>query len=380
MARLPDARVGDVLEIKGRKIPFSLYPTVRTNRRYGLQSKMFAANPWSVINQSIQNNCPDDAKRQALAFIEQAEDFYKSSQASTIVAAKPLLIYYCFLNLAKSYVLHKGVRTEYGSAYHGLAERVRTNGREFYNSFLNANQSTNPGKPNIFDDFMLALTGLGLPVNNKEYELSHLLGQLLQGHRMWCDGSRRKERFIEINRAKFMCDAVNKNIWMELELFADDLSRFDISRKALLSESGLDGLFKEVKSELTEGERKILRFEQVDVIHYTDRPSDELRNLVESVRFKVWATIMRIPPYRKYYLYLCPASEQNDLLPQILSIWGVFYYLGSVTRYRPQYFDELLAGRFGGHIQEIVSNLPQQFLYYMASEFSNREIAHAPLV
>ncbi len=380
MTRLPDARNGEILEIKGRKIPFNLYPTVRSNRRYGLQSKLFAANPWSVINQSIQEHCPEPAKRQALAFIEQAEDFYRSSQSSSIVAAKPLLIYYCFLNLAKAYALLKGTRAEYGAAYHGLAERVRPNGREFYNSFLNAQQSTNPDKPNIFDDFMLSLTGSALTVNNKEYELSHLLGQLLQGHRMWCDGSRRKERFIEINRPKFMCDPASKTIWMEFELFADDLSRFDISRKLLLDESGLDGIFREVKSELIEGGRKILRFEQINTITYTDRPSDELRTLVDSVRFKVWATIMRIPPYRKYYLYLCPNAEKDDLLPQILSIWGVFYYLGSVTRYRPQYFDELLAGRFGGHIQEIVSNLPQQFLYYMASEFSNREIAHAPLV
>jgi len=380
VARLPDPRIGNVLEIKGRPIPFSLYPTVKGRRRYGLQSKLFAANPWSVIHQAIQDSCPASAKRQALAFVEQAEDFYRSSQSSSIVAARPLLVYYCFLNLAKAFVLHSGTRAEYGAAFHGLTENVRPSGKEFYNSYLSASRSSNPNRPSVFDDFMNALTGNGLAVNIKEYELSHLRGQLLQGHRMWSTGARRKERFIEIHAVKFMCNSGSKTIWMQIDLFYDDLSRFDISRRTLLNESGLEGLFREVKSDEVADRRTVLKFEQIDVVPYTDRPSDKLKELVDTIRFKVWATIMRIPPYRKYYLYLCPSNEQPDLLPQILSIWGVFYYFGSVTRYRPQYFDEILAGRFAGHVQEIVSNLPQQFIYYMASEFSKREIAHAPLV
>ncbi len=255
----------------------------------------------------------------------------------------------------------------------------RKNGREFYQSYLVAHSNVDPNKPNIFEDFMKALTGRGLP-GNAQYELSHLRPQLLQGHRIWCAAADRRERFIEIYHPQFTCDEGRRRIWLVLELFADDLSRLDVSRKTLLSEAGLDDEFREVKCDKSINGRRVLCFEQINQISYTDRPSDELMNLVDTIRLKVWPTIMRVPPYRKYYLYLCPAAENAALLPQLLSIWCVFYYLGSVTRYRPNYFDEILAGRFGGHVEEIVSNIPQQFIFYVASEFAKREIALAPLV
>ncbi len=89
---------------------------------------------------------------------------------------------------------------------------------------------------------------------------------------------------------------------------------------------------------------------------------------------------MIIPPYRKNYIYLCPAIDKPNVLEQLLSIYACFYYFGSITRYRPHLFEPILKGRFGGHIQEIISNIPQQFLYLLASEFAGREVAHAPLV
>jgi hypothetical protein len=68
------------------------------------------------------------------------------------------------------------------------------------------------------------------------------------------------------------------------------------------------------------------------------------------------------------------------MLPQILSIYVTFFYLGSVTRYRPNFFEKILGTKHGSHIQEVILNLPQQFLYLLASEFAGREVAHAPLV
>jgi hypothetical protein len=52
------------------------------------------------------------------------------------------------------------------------------------------------------------------------------------------------------------------------------------------------------------------------------------------------------------------------------------FYLGSVTRYRPQQFDTLVEGRFGGPVQEVLASQPGQFLYLIASEFAQREVTH----
>ncbi len=376
--KLSDSRTGEALKIKGRNISFSFHPTVQRGRRYGLQPRVFIADPWRSIKSSIQENCPRRLVDQASAFIEQAEDFYLSAQSSNAIASKPLLLYYAFLNLGKAFVLHTGTRTtEYEKAFHGLTEGLPLEGREFYDSTLKLLPSSN-SRANIFPDFGRALTGRAM--TRKTFELPHLRAQLLHGHRLWCDAENKSERFIEINNLQFMHSKSRKEVWLNLELFADDLSRFSISRKRLLSESSLGSIFHEVRSEKTEDGRRLLLFEQRQSTTYSGRPSDNLHTLVNLVKPRLWVTIMPIPPFWKYYLYLCPPSEATTLLPQLLSIWSVFYYLGSVTRYKPNYFDEIVASKYGAYIQEVISNVPHQFIFGIASEFAKREVAQAPIV
>lgn len=63
-----------------------------------------------------------------------------------------------------------------------------------------------------------------------------------------------------------------------------------------------------------------------------------------------------------------------------MSIYAFIYYLGSVTRYRSYFFEDLLERPDGAHIEETITNIPQQFLFLIASEFAGREVAHAPIV
>jgi hypothetical protein len=68
-------------------------------------------------------------------------------------------------------------------------------------------------------------------------------------------------------------------------------------------------------------------------------------------------------------------TEDAQTLPQLLSIYAISYYLGSITRYRPHHFPAINDGAFGPRIQDFISGQPQQFLYLLASEFARREIA-----
>ncbi|MGE8567770.1 MULTISPECIES: YaaC family protein [Achromobacter] len=378
MSRVAAARPGAVLTVKGRPIPYSNHPVVRTNRRYGLQSRIFSTNPWGIIGQSIEDKLTGVSRDQAIAFVAQAENFYRTSQTSTLLSAKPLLIYYFMLNLAKAFVLHTRLKATYEKAQHGIEENIHPNGIEFVNSFLKVYRSK-PSSVNVFDDFQGALFGKKAPSSGKVFDLQHLLPQLLQGHRVWCEATDADERFVEITRIQYMHDENSKSIWLTLEIYADDLSRFGITRKRMLQEAGLSNTFKEVRGTLVDG-RNLLTFEQITPLRYTGRASDKIHELVGALKRHIWSTVIKIHPYRKNYLYLCPADQQQSLMEQILSVYACFYYLGSVTRYRPHLFESIIEGKFGGHINEIITNLPQQFLYLLASEFASREIAHAPLV
>jgi hypothetical protein len=169
-------------------------------------------------------------------------------------------------------------------------------------------------------------------------------------------------------------------LWLNLMLVADDLSRLGITHKQFLAESQLSPSFHEVKSgEVFDG-RRLLCFEQTTRTQFAHRPSDQVQSLVDQVKRRIWVTVNGAPPYRRYYAYLAPTAEQGAVLPQLLSIYAITFYLGSITRYRPQLFDTFLADAFGPRIEEFVSAQPMQFIYLVASEFAEQEITKPALI
>ena len=77
--------------------------------------------------------------------------------------------------------------------------------------------------------------------------------------------------------------------------------------------------------------------EQTHKTQYNHRPPDIIPNLIAKIRPHLWTTVLSTPPYRHYYLYACPDGDEGELLPQLLSMYALMYYLGSITRYRPQW-------------------------------------------
>lgn len=377
MPRLPDPRDGKELKIRNQNLEFSYWPMKKNSRRFGLQSRVFISDPWGIIRHSIEKKCPLQSRTAALAFCDQAEDYFKAANVSGVVAAKPVLLYYCLLNIAKAFVLVKKVRPEYGdSAYHGLAERVTTGGKDLIDSYLKATPSGR--HVNVFDDFLKALNGgTGLSAVF-DYKLMYIMPQILHAHRLWCSASNNKERFIAVPIIKAMQNTSDKELWLDIYVHEDELTTKGISHKQFLEESSLN--FQEVKCEEVLNGRKLIRFEQVETISYSDRPSDKINDLVATIKDKLWCSVMSVPPYRKYYAHLCPNTESDHRLPQLASMYALFYYFSSVTRYRPNKFSEILTQTYGSFIREVIETIPNQFLYLLASEFSEQEVSKASIL
>ena len=51
-------RKGSPIEVKGRSLDFSYWPMYRGNRRYGLQTRIYATNPWALIRTAIKSTSP----------------------------------------------------------------------------------------------------------------------------------------------------------------------------------------------------------------------------------------------------------------------------------------------------------------------------------
>ena len=378
MPSFPNPRDGQRVVVKGRELEFSYWPMYRTTRRYGLHSIVYVTNPWATIEASIQARCPAVARLEALGSLRQATYFYRAADESENWAAKPLLLYYAFMNLGKAYALTKGPTTTFDLAHHGIIERRHHNRPGIGDAFVRVFHKPGRNGPNLFAHFLDAIAGTTI-ANDTDFDLPKLLPQVVAGHRLWCDGSGRKERFVPIKEIQFKTDPGQKTVWLEIHLFAQDLTRLGITHKRLLTGCGLDAEVREVTSN-TEGTKRVLVFEQRDPVQYNHRVSDVIPQAVDRVRKSLWTIVRSDPPFRKYYVYVVPADEAEQVLPQLGAIYAVMFYMGSVTRYRPQQFDELMKSSFGAQLQELLTAQPPQFLYLMASEFSKREVTRPAIV
>src|SRR4051812_11659768 len=108
MPKLPQARAGSPLELKGAKAEFSYFPTYMGGRRAGLHSKVYTTDAWSIIQASVRRIRKKKQRMSAVAFAEQAREFYSAAIAAPTSRARPLLLYYAFLNLAKALCLLNG--------------------------------------------------------------------------------------------------------------------------------------------------------------------------------------------------------------------------------------------------------------------------------
>jgi hypothetical protein len=285
----------------------------KSTRRYGLHSRVYVTNPWAVIEGSIKKRCPQNSQAEAIASAHQAEQFFKSAREAQLWASKPLLTYYSFMNLAKAYALTQGLRATYDKAQHGLSEKIKPSGQELVDSVLTAFPSPNQhGVPQSFAEFLAAISGTGI-TQAKVFDVTALLPQIVTGHRLWCDAADEDERFVALDSIDFMENSQQKSLWIDFRVGEDSLSERDLTHAALLAKSRLAQAWKDVKSAVDPATgRRLLRFEQKRVHTYSARPSDEIPNLINSVRPYIWSTVTTAQPYRKYYLYFCPTAEHGQ--------------------------------------------------------------------
>jgi hypothetical protein len=373
--RLKSARDGIRLEVRQRVAAFSLWPTYPGLRnRHKLQTTLLSLDPWVIIERVIEERCPVQSQEEARACIAQAKDFFHCANQAGALEAKPLSLYYSQMNIVKAFCLTRGLQTTFDKAQHGLSERIRPPHQELRDAFLRAFPSPNKKKElQNFDELYKALTGSGLGTD-QDFNITELMPQVVSAHRLWCSATDSGERFVPIHEAQYWVEAKTKTIWLRLLFKHDDLTRHGISVTRLLKQSGLHGSYKLVSIDKITDEY-IATLEQSIPLVYKGFASDKLRDISSQIRNFIWTIASTTSPYRKHYVYLSPAAEVTSRLPQVLAMYALSYYLGSITRYRPHHYPKIIRTEYGPFIQDFITGQPQQFLYLMASEFAEQDVA-----
>lgn len=360
-------RPGVVLDIADREIEFSFFPARRRQKKWHLADTIFAVSPWAVMQGAIDSRLPKTRRAEPTAFLEQAQDFYVAARDK--ISANPLLYYYAFLNVGKALLRVRQVKDSLDHAHHGLGEVPvgKGGGVTLDTAMLKVRDGND--KVYVFPAVLAALKYLP-PRKEAKIPVRELLPQIVVGHRQWRDAKDEDERFIR-TEVELRHDSTKKLVWACLYVRFGDLSRYGLTSAQVLSEAGLGPAFREVHSLRTEN----YCFELCHPEKYRREPVEVLRRLADLVRSHLWEIVSAIPgsAYRRYYVYLAP--PRTEPLPQIGSLWATLFYLGSVVRYRPHSFDEIIAGPYGPFITEFISAQPEQMLYMLASEMCEREVA-----
>jgi YaaC-like Protein len=369
MPKLPVPRDGKALQIGTQPVRFSRWPVRKKGHSHVPQTELLTKNPWEVMEGAInleldRRSKPADV---CLAFLYQALDFYRAYEDSR-VSSKPLLLYYSLLNVVKALIACRDPTRDLGNAIHGLSEN-----RASYTKALITASADNNRYRAVYDLFSQKL-GEGALVTDHDFNLSKtLLPQIVIGHRLWAQAANKRERFVRVQRFQYLHSEVDRSVWVTFEIQKSDLEIVGVTGSQFVRNAQMTG-FRQVRA-VEDGTTRtdLLRFEQVNPQVYQTKPAEALHQLSAMSSKHVWCIMRTVPPYRRYYLWA--GEPPADLLNPVLSVYLVLFYLGSVTRYRPYYFEELQGSAFGNLFDEIVQTQGQQMLYHLAAEFAQRDVS-----
>ena len=369
------------------KLPFPKTPaqlaTWRTQPiRFGLHRANTHAGasvpfrePWGYLRYWIQDHYDKVGRADALALAKQAESFYKIAvQAPS--ETSPLLWYYCFLNLAKAFLLKTpGIYPpdNVEHATHGIAGPANNNSGTGYvklskqtvSAYATRTSST-PGRLQVFPALCDAL---GTPIKispgttSTQLSIKHLLSHTVSIHRAFATAYRSPLRFCRVtaiaqeHRKK---SGKAGDLWHLLVLDVNDVRASGASIKKFEQPGTLTAVSptRNTGTHMLEG--ACARFSNVNFLDKLAEQRTDLKRFVHP---------LLLPQGYRYYLY-----PDTMVLRQPCSIYAIMFYLGSIVRYQPQRFSSLVGNKYRWLIEEFLQICPKQFVALMVNEITDSEL------
>ncbi|QEN06800.1 hypothetical protein EXM22_01885 [Oceanispirochaeta crateris] len=296
-----------------------------------------------------QNRCES-----ALYYWEQAENFYKAS-ISLPIDARPLTLYYCYLNAVKALLKSKSISFD---TKHGVSgERIK-------------------GRINIINEKIKlkekgVLSGLSnylkepVPEGGEDYELKDILYNLAYIHRSFClTFPRSTELYIPIKTPTFVQDKSRKIGWVEFELCDYFKSNTIINN--------LEG-YSEDRFYNDKGKRVLRRNKTFKWEAPRNSPTQKSINNLYSYYEKVRPDFQYIySPNRLWYLKRKNIRHEINRNPLVLT-YAAMHRLSELARYEPKILSQHLERRSSWLISEYIDRSVDQFIDGISSEITKDE-------
>jgi hypothetical protein len=213
----------------------------------------------------------------------------------------------------------------------------------------------------IFPEFYKCIGGSPAPSGNRR--VIDLLSQMPCIHLAYSRVTKKRPNFLPIKRCEIFRN--KDSIWARIvvEKPGDETK---IIFRALKKRRSFSRNLRQVAADNTNE----IWFDTKEVRRSgrgLDKGITSLQKKVQEIG--IWS-IMTSNGYRHYFCSIEPRKK----LPQLASIYALMYYLGSITRYKPQDFDKIIEAKYGVLLQEVIATQPSQFLYLLASCLSGVDV------
>ena len=334
------------MKVIDSKYGFPLFTTARTTVNLLKLERNRVSDVWSFWDYLIKQHLKLNGKTTETflsSLHEQSMYFYKAAEKAPL-RSQPLLFYYSFLNLAKIYLcLTEGLDSskEY---QHGIRTTVNvlttldTATVEIQSLYGSQNISVAHRLMSLFGDRVL-------PATLTTFSIKDCLEACVGIHRTYCETYGGEESFMRL---------VSPVCYQHGQAFGirSELKRCTTKKMADLLSRGYN-----VKKE---GDAFII--DEFIVLPDYNLRKEAWIDLSNHLKGKgIWS----YTDGNEYRLYIASTNKVRMSSPTI--IYAIMFFLGSVTRYNPYFFDTLMDAKEQWLISEFLNTQPKQFLYYMAS-------------
>ncbi len=162
----------------------------------GRKPSIVTADPWSFLRHLATTKLPKGKKKKALAYLDQARDFFEAAENPRL-GSKPLLYYYAFLNLAKVALVIKGVSLPQ-KIQHGISD-PRANSKQQIKFSGQSVQWDGRAQDHskLFPELLAMLHGQAIPAGVRS--IKSLLKQIPTIHRTFCLVTGEKNSFLPVH-------------------------------------------------------------------------------------------------------------------------------------------------------------------------------------
>ena len=350
-------RDGQSVTVRGMIVPYTFWPD-----SYVDHGRVITSDPWRCLSVHIHQNVATTSKKnRALAFLEQAEDFYQAA-ASPRIGSRPLLHYYSFMNLVKAFlVVKKGLKLE--RSIHGLTEPDENIRKRLTitSQSVKANDSSRGNRVQVYREFITEC-GFPVPAKPRPIKLVDLLEQIVSIHGVISRTMDRPSQFFPIHDISFECAPDRKEAWVTFHVSKDELAASSSAARSIRENTSS---FEEVGSH----KNGFRRYESKRTRSYGQTPLQILRQLVLDTWKDIWSELR--PGGYQFWASTIPKDKR---LAQLAAGYQTMFYFGSVARYRPDDFRKLAEGKHGWMVQEFINNQPLQFIYFLGSGLIEAEM------